>query len=244
MYSINGTVTYTYDEIGRLTRENNQALGATYIYSYNAGGNITSKQTCSYSTATSPTVVSEIVYTYNNSWTDQLTSWGSSTHPLTMQYDSHGNATKYKYSELDDTDSSIVQYTRGLMTQLGGYSFGYNASGVRTSKTKSSLYNYQYIVDGTSLLQEVYTSDSTTRTIQYAYTHHGLVGFLYNGNRYYYMRNVLGDIVAICDQSGDKLATYTYDAWGNHTVCDGDGTDVSDQSTHIANINPFRYRGY
>ena len=31
-------------------------------------------------------------------------------------------------------------------------------------------------------------------------------------------KNTLGDIVAIRDESGNVVASYKYDAWGNHTV--------------------------
>ena len=34
-----------------------------------------------------------------------------------------------------------------------------------------------------------------------------------------------------------------YDAWGNCTVCNSDGTPNT-SSTFIGNINPIRYRGY
>ena len=41
------------------------------------------------------------------------------------------------------------------------------------------------------------------------------------------------------------MAQYEYDAWGKHIrITDGSGNDVSNNETHIANINPFRYRGY
>ena len=41
------------------------------------------------------------------------------------------------------------------------------------------------------------------------------------------------------------VARYTYDAWGNViAVTDEDGFDVSDNAAHVANANPFRYRGY
>ena len=41
------------------------------------------------------------------------------------------------------------------------------------------------------------------------------------------------------------MAQYEYDAWGKHiSITDGSGNDVSNNETHIANINPFRYRGY
>ena len=39
------------------------------------------------------------------------------------------------------------------------------------------------------------------------------------------------------------VVKYVYDAWGNHAVLDADGIDIDD-SNHIGNLNPFRYRGY
>ncbi len=75
------------------------------------------------------------------------------------------------------------------------------------------------------------------------YTHNGLVGLTYNGAQYRYVKNIQGDIIAILDSSNDVVAKYVYDAWGNHAVCDASGSNIS-SGTHIANINPFRYRGY
>ena len=39
------------------------------------------------------------------------------------------------------------------------------------------------------------------------------------------------------------MIKYKYDAWGNCTVCNTDGTPNTNTS-FIGNINPFRYRGY
>ena len=67
----------------------------------------------------------------------------------------------------------------------------------------------------------------------------------YNGTKYWYGKNLQGDIVGIRNASGTLVAQYEYDAWGKHIrITDGSGNDVSDNPNHIANINPFRYRGY
>ena len=51
--------------------------------------------------------------------------------------------------------------------------------------------------------------------------------------------------MGIRNASGTLVAQYEYDAWGKHiSITDGSGNDVSDNPNHIANINPFRYRGY
>jgi len=54
---------------------------------------------------------------------------------------------------------------------------------------------------------------------------------------YFFEKNLQGDIVAIYNQSGTKVVTYTYDAWGNVTTS---GT----QATGIGAKKPIRYRGY
>ena len=54
---------------------------------------------------------------------------------------------------------------------------------------------------------------------------------------YYYQRNLQGDVVAIRDKNGNKIAEYAYDAFGNCTV-------VSSTNATLANYNPIRYRGY
>ena len=57
---------------------------------------------------------------------------------------------------------------------------------------------------------------------------------------YWFEKNLQGDIVAVYSDSGVKLRTYTYDAWGNvtETVLSQSGTN------YYARYNPFRYRGY
>ena len=55
-------------------------------------------------------------------------------------------------------------------------------------------------------------------------------------NYEYFIKNLQGDVIAIVDEDAKTVARYSYDAWG---VC----TVILD-SAGIANINPFRYRGY
>ena len=64
--------------------------------------------------------------------------------------------------------------------------------------------------------------------------------YLFNG------KNVQGDVIALLDSNGDVIASYIYDAWGNHTIY-VDPTLDSDEYTfynEIAQANPFRYRSY
>ena len=61
-----------------------------------------------------------------------------------------------------------------------------------------------------------------------------LYGFIYNNNRYYYVKNVLGNILAIIDNNKSKVVEYSYNAWGEVTSTGGT----------LAHINPFRYKSY
>ena len=62
------------------------------------------------------------------------------------------------------------------------------------------------------------------------------IGLEFDGVEYYYVTNLQGDVIAILNDSGECVAEYSYDAWGNCTV-----TKATDT---IAYDNPLRYRGY
>ncbi|MBR3875514.1 MAG: RHS repeat-associated core domain-containing protein [Clostridia bacterium] len=89
----------------------------------------------------------------------------------------------------------------------------------------------------------VYDDNSTeTHEFTYLYDESGIIGAMFSKNGatatpYYYRRNLQGDVTAIYNQSGTKVAEYAYDAWGNCTV-----TYSGDYN--IAYTNPILYRGY
>lgn len=61
---------------------------------------------------------------------------------------------------------------------------------------------------------------------------------------YYYIKNLQGDIVRIVDSSGTMVVNYSYNVWGKLlSVTNGSGAAITD-TTHIAYLNPLRYRGY
>lgn len=52
-------------------------------------------------------------------------------------------------------------------------------------------------------------------------------------------------MTGIVNYGGEVVARYTYDAWGKLlTVTDANGNDISSNASHIANLNPIRYRSY
>ena len=114
------------------------------------------------------------------------------------------------------------------------YSYKYNADGIRTSKTVNGT-TTEFFLNGTQILAQK-TGESVMRFI---YDSTGKrVGFANGTMLFYYLYNLQGDVIAIVRAAtGQVVAKYNYDAWGNCTVTNATGYAVGDK-------NPFRYRGY
>ena len=79
---------YAYDALGQLIRVNDPHENATWVYSYDRGGNILSKVKYTYTTGTLGTAVETIPYTYGDSnWKDKLTAYNGTA----ITYDAIGN---------------------------------------------------------------------------------------------------------------------------------------------------------
>jgi len=88
-------------------------------------------------------------------------------------------------------------------------------------------------------------SISPTQTIAWSYDGGGvMLGFSLTitgvTNSYFYLRNAQGDIVGISNTTGELVARYEYDAWGNPV----DKPDDPLYNSDIAQLNPIRYRRY
>ena len=81
--------------------------------------------------------------------------------------------------------------------------------------------------------------------LYYLYDDNGSVmGIGYGDNTYTFAKNIQGDVIGIYS-GGTLVAKYEYNAYGEITaITNASGTDISNNATHIANLNPFRYRGY
>ena len=113
-------------------------------------------------------------------------------------------------------------------------SYTYDDSGIRTSKTVNGT-KTQYYLNGSTILTQI-TGDNR---FDFFYDENGLLlGFSYNGAKYYYIRNLQSDIIGILDNSGNQVVSYTYDSWGKLLSIEGSAKDT------IGVQNPFRYRGY
>ena len=83
-------IIYQYDELNQLIRENNGVLGTTVLYTYDAGGNMTSRKTYAYTEGTPQTLQKNETLSYRtDGWRDQLVSWNGYRYV----YDAGGNLT-------------------------------------------------------------------------------------------------------------------------------------------------------
>ena len=181
-------------------------------------------------------------YTYgDDNWKDKLTAFNGQT----ITYDTIGNPLQYR-----DGMSFTWAYGRRvhtLNTTAHAAQFNYNADGYRsqkilTDKSTNTATTHYYDYNGNSLICERWGNN----VMWFVYDATGApLGLIYNGTPYYYVTNLQGDITGLTNAVGTLIAQYTYDPWGKPlTVTDANGTDISANATHIANINPLRYRGY
>ena len=241
-------VSYEYDSLNRLTKETNFAIGNEWRYTYDNGGNITKKEEYNPSTGA---LVSSRDYGYGHSyWKDQLTSWGS-YGTSSFAYDDSGNPTKYKGKTLEWEGKRLTRYNESDMKYtdlsydgnglLAGYFYS-NTYSIWGGATFTTTMTREITRDGDRILSEKVTeynpetNSTTVKNIMYAYDEKGVSGMTVGGKKYYFVRNIFGDVTAIYNTSRVKCAEYAYDAWGTmYMTLDTEG---------VGALNPFRYRGY
>ena len=173
-----------------------------------------------------------------------------------INYDAIGNPTSIDLDSLTWQGRELISFQ---YDDYISYSFEYNADGIRTVKIMSEpIVGYEsrkeYMLDGSRIIGETMyetfdVSQGFTEQYTFIYLYDELgapIGLKYrtpsyaNGvfDCYFFEKNLQGDIVAIYNESGAKVGTYTYDAWGNCTVNPTSGYNF------ILSNNPFRYRGY
>ncbi len=229
---------YGYDALNRLVREDNKEFGKTWLYVYDNNGNILAKKETAY---TLKADVEECVFTKNGySYEgDKLLAYNNES----FEYDEIGNPTTYR-------GKSAMWSLGRRLTAYDGHTFTYDAQGRRLAKDSIS-----YIYDSEDRIVK------QSNGLEFFYDYTGVVGMKYDGETYLYRKDVQGNIVALLDSSGKVVVKYVYDGWGNHGIaalnlvdgkekfCDVEDTkavfvDVYLKYKTLANLNPFRYRGY
>ncbi len=228
------TTSYEYNENNQLVRENDQAAGKTWVYTYNQAGNLQTKTGYAYTTTEPGVATDTIPYGYSNAtWGDLLTTYDGRT----FTYDQIGNLLtdgQYTYTWEHGRELASISDATGTWT------FSYDANGKRVSKVKTDAAGtvqetYRYIYNGSQLSRMTCNED----TLDFFYDASGRpVSVTYNGEHYYYVLNLQGDVIALLSSVGVKVVSYRYDAWGNPWQTTGTLANT------LGELNPLRYRSY
>jgi len=211
---------YEYDELNRLVKDNDTQIG------YDNNGNILFK--------------GDIEYVYNSM--GQLVRFGDEDG---FAYDKLGNPKTYRGHRLSWNNLRNLESHDDI-------EFKYNVSGLRTYKSHQvgdtlheSYYHWanDQLISETRVAtrntcnpetEEIHIHDTTT-TLDYIYGVDGIIGFVKNNkDKFYFLKNIQGDVTKILNETGETVAEYTYDAWGH----------IIHSSGELADLNPIRYRGY
>jgi len=219
---------YAYDALGQLIRVDDGQENATWLYTYDNGGNIRSKQKFALGVTTGEPLESKHFSYSNDAWRDQLTA----VDGVAITYDAIGNPLS------DGTWSYTWQNGRQLqkMQKQGEtVEFVYNENGLRVQKTATSTGVTKYTLHGKNVVHMT----SGTDELHFFYDAQNRPAVVvYNGTAYAYVKSLQGDIVAILDENGNTVVSYGYDAWGAPLWCTGELAET------LGKVQPFRYRGY
>ena len=230
-------ISYQYDKLNQLIRENNGVLNETILYTYDAGGNITSRKTYDYTEGTLQTIKKNETFSYrSDGWKDQLLSWNGYRYT----YDAGGNPTLLRGVPLTWGEGRRL---KKVSLSWGTVDFAYDSDGKRVRKTSGNT-ETKYYYNGSTLSGLVRTTTGSTgtnkTTVQFVYDAEGRPFLLrLNGKTdYFYLYNGLGDVVGLIDSSNKVVVRYQYNSWGKVTSSE----DTS--GVFLATLNPFCYRKY
>jgi RHS repeat-associated protein len=202
------TTTYSYDALDRLSRALTTAGTDDYQYVYDGNGNRTQQ--------TINGTVKNL--TYNNA--NELTS--GTTTPV---FDNNGNMTTgptntaYAYNSKNQTTS---------ITPSGGSALTMNYADAdstrRTAAGSTKFVNSAFGIDSQT------TSGTTTYTTRDSSG--ALVGMRICSCEYYFLMDGLGSIIGAVDATGTRVATFSYDPYGN--VLTATGTQAANTTWRFA----------
>ena len=233
---------YVYNTKGYLITSYYNNEGKFDSFEINNDGNITRKLTRH---PTSLYVYSDISYVYDSSWPDRLVQVGDKK--IEYDNDSIGCPKHYGYFDNNGVFTSGITYSWRLSKLIGltdsinnkTINYDYDEEGKRIKKTVNNVDHYYYY-EGNRLLTEVI---SDGKRLDFLYDEsNDIIGFDYNvsgtTSRYYFIKNILGDVIKIVDSSGIVIVTYEYSAYGDILSISGS------YASTIGELNPIRYRSY
>jgi len=196
-------------------------------------------------------------YLYDNSWLDQLESYiGDDGINHTITYDNQGNPLSitnfwfknayYHHADLSwfGRGLNLIEIFDGSNTKQGSIEYNYNDQGYRTKKIIGTLVNgifgYQtieyeligdkVIVETDGIYRITYTYDYDGTLLSY-FCDDNIIDDI-DGEEFFYIHDLQGNITAIIDDDGNETGQYLYDAYGNIL------------NLITTPLNAYTYRGY
>ncbi len=229
---------YTYTSAGQVATATNSD-NTVIRYEYDGNGNLTKIDD-------NATLITEFQFDINNN--NRLTSkivteLGRLIGVTSYEYNNeNGNLTKIIGDSIETNfdyngDNQLLSVTTkdsGVLSKSIGYK--YNGEGKRTEKTIGNT-KYTFFYDNDVAVGEIIDDGNSIKRIDYIADSYGnLTGLKYNSKLYNYQFNNRGDIIAITDETGNLVASYEYDTWGNVTI-------TSDNADKIGELSIYRYVG-
>lgn len=233
---------YKYDSVNELTLEVNYLLKKVLTYSYDIGGNITSKSTYALSDydsendciVASATPTNTDTMTYENSdWNDQLTGFNGKE----IAYDELGNPNKaYSHNISGDLVEGALTWEGRNLTGYEvkdsdmKYNYYYDSEGLRTKKLS---YNKDVLIGKTEYIWEDgllegyritdYADEASEDgyvTVKIFYDEDNTpAGITYFNDstiaQFWFIRDAQGNIVSMYNYLEDLTINLSYDAYGN-----------------------------
>ena len=200
--SVSGSenIVYTYDDLYRLktVRES----GVTTTYEYDGRNNLVSETTSKGKSKN-----------YEYSGDNRLEKTTEDGITVTYEYDLNGNligdseGNEYAY---DEDNRMIYSNVDGVETT---YTIG--AEGYRTQKKIGNTVTNYYLDESGHVITE---TDGDGGAVQMIWNGRQAIARKDKTGYYYYIYNGHGDVVALINEEGAIVNSYTYDPWGKQTV--------------------------
>lgn len=231
--SNNRNEAFTYDNLGRLTRYNHNNNEFEEDFVYDSNGDIES---------ITKKVNNVITDTLNFSYCDDRLEYVRDSNNNIIKYISYNEDNPFYPTSMTILGSEKVLNWRGkrLVSVGNNITYCYNDEGIRIGKITPNE-NTTFIIENSNIISMTKTISNISHRIDFNYDHNGMLfGLRYNNHDYFYVRDILGNILGVVNSNGNYIVKYSYTAFGECSK----QIQTGFENDFIANNNPFVYKGY